>query len=143
MRYKWIFRNKWGTIMKDFTAKLSASAVTTVDSSNTAKTVKSGALDVFATPMMLALMEEATCLACAPLLDEGETTVGTNVSVSHDKASGIGTQITATAILENADGRKLTFSVSAKDNNDDIIGKGTIERFVVLEDKFMKKVNSI
>lgn len=129
--------------MKDFTAKLSASAGTTVNSSKTAKAVKSGSLDVFATPMMLALMEEATCLACAPILEDGETTVGTNISVSHNKASGIGAQITATAVLENADGRRLTFSVSAKDSNDDIIGKGTIERFVVLEDKFMKKVNSI
>lgn len=129
--------------MKEFTAKLSASAVTTADFSNTARAVKSGSLDVFATPMMLALMEEATCLACAPLLDDGETTVGTNVCISHSKASGIGTQIIATAILEKTDGRKLTFSVFAKDSNDDIIGKGTIERFVVLEDKFMKKVNSI
>lgn len=129
--------------MKAFTEKLSAKATTTVSTQNTAKAVKSGSLDVFATPMMLALMEEATCTACAPLLDEGETTVGTCVSVTHDKASGLDTVITATAVLENADGRKLTFSVQAQDDNGDIIGKGTIERFVVLEEKFMKRVNGI
>lgn len=129
--------------MKEFTAKLEGKAVTTVDHSNTAKAVKSGSLDVFATPMMLALMEEATCTACAPLLDESETTVGTCVSVTHDKASGLGVVITAIAVLENADGRKLTFSVQAIDENNNIIGKGTIERFVVLEDKFMKRVNGI
>lgn len=129
--------------MKEFTAKPEGKAVTTVDNSNTARAVRSGSLDVFATPMMLALMEEATCTACAPLLDEGETTVGTCVSVTHDKASGLGAVITAYAVLENADGRKLAFSVYAKDENDNIIGKGTIERFVVLEDKFMKRVNGI
>jgi predicted thioesterase len=128
--------------MKEFTEKLSATATTTVSSSNTAVTVKSGSLDVFATPMMLALMEDATCSACAPLLDEGETTVGTSVTVSHDKASGLGEVITANATLENVEGRKLTFSVQAKDSLGDIIGKGTIERFVVLSDKFMKRVNS-
>ncbi|MDE5985067.1 MAG: thioesterase family protein [Eubacterium sp.] len=129
--------------MKAFNEKLSAKASTTVSVQNTAKTVKSGSLDVFATPMMLALMEEATCIACSPLLDEGETTVGTCVSVTHDKASGIDTAITADAVLENVDGRKLTFSVQAQDDKGDIIGKGTIERFVVLEDKFMKRVNGI
>ena len=129
--------------MKEFTEKLSSTAVTAVDTANTAAAVKSGSLDVFATPMMLALMEEATCLACAPLLDEGETTVGTNVSVSHDKASGLGTAVTAFATLEKAEGRRLTFSVHAKDDKGDIIGKGTIERFIVLKDKFMKRVNGI
>lgn len=129
--------------MKEFTEKLSAQASVKVDSSNTARAVKSGCLDVFATPMMVALMEEATCLACAPVLDEGETTVGTSICVSHDKASGLGTEVTAYAQLEVVDGRRLTFSVSAKDEKGDVIGKGTIERFVVLEDKFMKRVNSL
>ncbi len=129
--------------MKPFTEKLSAKASSAVNTQNTAKAVKSGSLDVFATPMMLALMEEATCIACAPLLDEGETTVGTSVSVTHDKASGLGNVITASAVLENTDGRKLTFSVQAEDDKGDIIGKGTIERFVVLEEKFMKRVNGI
>lgn len=129
--------------MKEFTEKLSAQASVKVDNSNTARAVKSGCLDVFATPMMVALMEEATCLACAPVLDEGETTVGTSICVSHDKASGLGTEVTAYAQLEGADGRRLTFSVSAKDDKGDVIGKGTIERFVVLEDKFMKRVNSL
>lgn len=129
--------------MKEFTAKAEGKAVTTVTAANTAATVKSGSLDVFATPMMIALMEEASCTACAPLLENGETTVGVRVSVTHDKASGLGEVITAYAVLENADGRKLTFSVQAKDKNDNIIGSGTIERFVVLEDKFMKRVKGI
>lgn len=127
--------------MKEFTEKHSAKSVTTVNSSNTAKAVKSGSLDVFATPMMLALMEEATCTAAAPLLDYGETTVGTKISITHDKASKLGAEITANAVLEEVDGRRLVFSVCAYDENGNTIGKGTIERFVVFAEKFMKKVN--
>lgn len=127
--------------MKEFTFPLKGEAKATVDNSNCAYSVKSGSLEVLATPMMIALMEEATCNACAPLLDEGETTVGTNISVSHDKASGIGTDVTAYAALENTDGRRMIFSVHAVDDKGDIIGKGKIERFVVLSEKFMKKVN--
>lgn len=127
--------------MKNSDAILKGNATVNVCENNTAKAVKSGSLDVFATPMMIALIEEATCSACAPLLEEGETTVGTKISVSHDKASGLGNKITAHASLDNIDGRKLSFSVYAEDSNGDVIGKGTVERFVVLTDKFMKKVN--
>lgn len=128
-------------IMKEFTQKLTATAEVTVGTQNTAAAVGSGSLDVFATPMMLALMEKATCAACAELLEDSETTVGTSVSITHDKASATGTKITASAELEEVDGRKLIFSVSAQDDKGDTIGKGTVERFVVLSDKFMKRVN--
>lgn len=127
--------------MKEFNAVYKSEAITAVNSTNTAVSVKSGSLPVFATPMLLALMEEATCNACAPLLDDDETTVGIKVSVSHDKASGLGTTVFATAELTEVDGRRLVFDVSAKDDSGDVIGKGTIERFVVLKDKFMKRVN--
>ncbi|MDD6728171.1 MAG: thioesterase family protein [Eubacteriales bacterium] len=127
--------------MKDFTPNMKSEAITVVNSTNTAVAAGSGSLPVFGTPMMIALMEEATCNAVAPLLDEGETTVGTKISVTHDKASSTGTTITAFAELVEVDGRKLVFSVSAKDDKGDIIGKGTIERFVVISEKFMKRVN--
>ena len=127
--------------MKEFTSVMKSEAITVVNSTNTAVAVGSGSLPVYATPMMIALMEEATCNACAPLLEEGETTVGTKISVSHDKASGTGATVTAYAALEEVDGRRLIFSVSAKDSDGNVIGKGEIERFVVLSDKFMKRVN--
>lgn len=130
-------------MMKEFISGLKGEACVTVSSENTAKAVKSGCLDVFATPMLLALLEEATCICCAPMLDEGETTVGIKVCVSHDKASKIGEVISAQAVLESAEGRKLIFTVSAKDSKGDIIGKGTIERFVVTEEKFMKRVQGV
>lgn len=127
--------------MKAFSANPVGEAVTTVNESNCAAAVKSGSLQVFATPMMLALMEEATCNAAANFLEENETTVGTKISVTHDKASGIGTVITAAAELKELDGRRLVFSVSAKDDKGDIIGQGTVERFVVYSEKFMNRVN--
>lgn len=127
--------------MKEFISPLKGEAVTIVKRSNCAAVVRSGSLEVFATPMMIALMEEASCNACMPLLDDGETTVGIKISVSHDKASGVGAVITAYASLEKTDGRRLIFSVSAVDDNDNVIGKGEIERFVVIGDKFMRKVH--
>lgn len=127
--------------MKEFHGEYKGEALATVNSTNTAAAVGSGSLPVFATPMMLALMEEATCEAASAILDDGETTVGIKVEITHDKASAMGATVSASAKLEAVDGRRLVFSVSAKDDNGNIIGKGTIERFVVNCDKFMKKVN--
>lgn len=126
--------------MKEVKQQLQGKAIAIVNATNTAVAAQSGSLQVFGTPFMIALMEKATCKAVEDFLDEGETTVGTNIDVSHIKASGIGTVITATAILDDADERKLTFTVHAVDDNGNTIGKGTIERFVVNADKFMKKV---
>ncbi len=127
--------------MKHFSSIPVGEAVTTVNKTNCAAAVKSGSLEVFATPMMLALMEEATCNAAAPLLESDETTVGTKVTVTHDKASGIGTVITATASLTEVDGRRLVFEVSATDDKGDTVGRGTIERFLACSEKFMNRVN--
>lgn len=127
--------------MKTFSSLPVGKAVTTVNNTNSAAAVKSGSLEVFATPMMLALMEEATCSAVAELLEGDETTVGTKISVTHDKASGIGTKITAKAALKEIDGRRLVFDVSATDDKGDTIGKGEIERFLVYSEKFMNRVN--
>lgn len=128
--------------MKKFMQPLHAQALALVSSENTAITVRSGSLEVFATPSMIALMEKATCSACADLLDEGETTVGIAVNVSHERASGLGTLVKAQAVLTAVDGRKLTFEVTAMDERQNIIGKGTITRFVVNSEQFMSKVES-
>ena len=113
-----------------------------VNSAYTANASSSGSLEVLGTPYMIALMEKATCSACESLLDEGETTVGTAINITHDKASGLGELIKASATLKAVDGRKLTFDVIATDSKEDIIGKGTITRFVVNGERFMSKVES-
>ncbi len=129
--------------MKDFKKGLTSEAVAKVTTDMSARAVKSGSLDVLATPALIALMEHASCNCAAYLLDENETTVGTRISISHDKASAIGETIRATAVLESVNARRLTFSVCAYDSKNDIIGKGTIERFLVISDKFMKRVQDL
>lgn len=128
--------------MKEFEHELKGEAMILVNSAYTAIAARSGSLDVLGTPFMIALMEKATCSACESLLDEGETTVGTAINITHDKASGLGELIKASATLKAVDGRKLTFDVIATDSKEDIIGKGTITRFVVNGERFMSKVES-
>ncbi|MCQ2605274.1 MAG: thioesterase family protein [Bacteroidales bacterium] len=112
---------------------------TIVTEANTAKVMGSGNLDVFATPAMVALMENAAMNAVASELPNGSTTVGSLMNTSHIKPSGIGTTITATAELIAVEGRKLTFHVSASDG-ESIIGEGEHVRFVVDIERFMEKV---
>ncbi|MBD8930335.1 MAG: dihydrolipoamide acyltransferase [Clostridiales bacterium] len=128
--------------MKEFEHELKGEAMILVNSAYTAIAARSGSLEVLGTPYMIALMEKATCSACESLLDEGETTVGTAINITHDKASGLGELIKATATLKAVNGRKLTFDVIATDSKEDIIGKGTITRFVVNGERFMSKVES-
>lgn len=118
---------------------LSYTSTTIVSNTNTALTLGSGDMDVFATPAMVALMENAAMNAVAPHLEQGQTTVGTEISTTHIKASALGATITATAILTAVDGRKLTFSVTAREG-DTIIGTGTHTRFVVDRERFMSKL---
>ena len=77
----------------------SATATVTVTESNIAKTMKSGSLEVFATPAMCALMEEAAQAAVQPELNDDEGTVGISLSISHDAPSPMGATITATATV--------------------------------------------
>ena len=109
--------------------------------SNTAKSVGSGSLNVYATPAMLALMEKASCEALKDVLAEGETSVGTLLNVKHLAATPVGMTVTATAELIERDGRKLVFNVSASDESG-LIGEGSHERFIVLADRFTEKTYS-
>lgn len=104
-----------------------------------ASAVGSGGLDVFATPSMVALMENAAMNAVAPFLPEGTTTVGSEINTTHVKPSPLGAEIQATATLIAVEGRKLMFNVEAFDG-DVIIGKGTHTRFIVDVERFMAKL---
>ena len=126
--------------MKEIQLNAEASVSLEVTDDNTAVAAGSGSLRVLGTPFMIALMEKATCNAVHEFLGFGETTVGTCISVSHDKASGVGEIVTAFAKITAAEGRKITFSVYAENESGDVIGKGVIERFVVKSEKFLSKV---
>ncbi len=114
----------------------SVTASTIVTEENTAKAVGSGSLDVFATPMMIALMERAACECLADGLEPGQTSVGTKVSIGHTAASPVGAAITATAVIIGMDGRMIEFEVSANDGKGEI-GRGTHERFIVDSERFI------
>lgn len=108
---------------------------------NTARAMGSGTVPVFATPCMAALMENAAVQAVQPELREGESTVGTRLDVTHDAATPIGMKVWAEAELTEADGRKLTFSVTAFDETGKI-GGGTHQRAVVQVDKFLARTQA-
>lgn len=118
---------------------LAARRTATVTADNTAATMGSGDLEVFATPAMVALMESAAMTAVADALPEGATTVGAEMNVTHIKPSGLGAEIVATAVLIGAEGRKLTFNVGARDA-EGMIGEGVHIRYVVDRRRFMEKV---
>jgi predicted thioesterase len=117
---------------------LTGSASVRVTHENTAAVVGSGSLEVFATPMMIALMENAALNTVKPFLAEGEGTVGTEISVTHDAPTPIGETVTAEAELVAVDRRKLQFRVLAR-VGDEIIGKGTHTRFIINEERFLQK----
>ena len=118
---------------------LSYTSTVVVDNSNTAVALGSGDMDVFATPAMVALMENAAMNAVAPHLEQGQTTVGTQITTNHIKASALGATISATATLTAVDGRSLTFTIVASEG-DKTIGEGTHTRFIVDRERFLSKL---
>lgn len=113
----------------------------TVDREKLACTVGSGSLEVFATPMMIAAMEQAACTLLQEFLEEGQTSVGTMMHVAHSAATPLGMQVTAAATITAQEGRKVEFKVSARDACGEI-GRGTHTRFIVDAAKFLSKTNA-
>ncbi len=124
--------------MNPITIGVSGTANTAVTEENSAKALKSGSLSVFATPMMVALIEQAACTAVAPFLEEGETTVGTQLEIQHQAATPLGMHVTASAEVTGISGREITFHVTASDEAG-VIGVGTHKRFLVQVERFLTK----
>lgn len=116
-------------------------AETVVTPDNTARAAGSGLVPVFATPWMVALMENAAVQAVQGALDPEKGTVGTRLDVTHDAATPLGMRVWAEAELIAAEGRRLTFSVTAYDEVGKI-GGGTHERFVIQTDKFLARTQA-
>ena len=112
-----------------------------VTDKNTAKTMKSGELNVYATPAMIALMEQAAYTSVADELEEGQGSVGTLMNVKHISATPVGMEVTAKSELVEIDGRRLVFQVEAFDERGKI-GEGEHERFIVDNVKFQQKADS-
>lgn len=112
----------------------------TVTKDKCAGALGSGELDVFATPAMIALMEETAWKSVVSYLQPGEGTVGTALEVRHLAATPIGLRVWCETELTLVDRRRLLFNVKVYDPFG-LVGEGTHERFVIQYEKFMKKAN--
>lgn len=104
----------------------------------TAKTVGSGTLDVLATPVMIARMEQVAWMAVAPHLSPEESTVGTRMDAKHLSPTPVGMDVTCRAELTQVEGRRLVFRVTAWDAQGPI-GEGTHERAIIQAPRFLEK----
>lgn len=109
-----------------------------VTDENTAVTVGSGSLAVYATPAMAALMERAAAELCQRECPDGWTTVGTELHIQHRAATPVGLTVRAAAEVTAVDGRAITLKVMAYDEREEI-GTGTHTRFAVASGKFLAK----
>ena len=126
--------------MKEIEIQASCTRETSVTHEMLASSVGSGSVDVYATPMMIALMEKAASQLLVPYLDEGETSVGIRMDATHDAATPEGMMVSATAVVSGVDRRKVT-SITARDEKE-VIGTATHERFIVAKEKFEAKAQS-
>jgi predicted thioesterase len=110
----------------------------TVTAENTAESLGSGSLPVYATPYMAALMESASVAAVDALLPPGFSTVGTELNIKHIAATPPGMTARAAGELLEIDGRSLLFQVKAWDDAGKI-GEGVHRRFIVENEKFLRK----
>jgi len=117
---------------------LSARLQLDVTEADTAIAIRSGDVPVLATPRLVALCEEACCLAVKEHLPDGETTVGMRIQLDHLAPTAVGAMVTAEATLEKVEGRRLTFTCSASDAHG-LVGAGKITRVVVERERFLKK----
>lgn len=116
-------------------AGLSATLTFTVGDDDTAAALGSGDVAVLGTPRLVAWCEAASVAALAPHLEPGTTTVGSRIGIDHLAPTLVGTSVTASAVVEKVDGRRIRFSVSADDPAGPI-ASGTITRVLVDRDTF-------
>ena len=109
-----------------------------VDRADTALEVGSGSLLVYATPCMVAMMEDAACAAIHPALPEDKTTVGIHLDVAHVSATPVGMEVRAEAEVTEVSDKVITFKVTAYDEAG-VIGEGTHKRAIVSSQRFLDK----
>ena len=112
-----------------------------VTEQQTAKHLGSGELAVFATPCMIALMENTAYRSVQPCLEPGQGTVGTLLNVKHLAATPVGMEVRCETKLIEVDRKRLVFEVKAFDACG-LIGEGVHERFIVDNQRFMQKAES-
>jgi len=109
-----------------------------VTEKDTAMSFGSGGVKVFATPMMIGLMENAALSAVDLHLPKGYVTVGTRIDVRHLAATPVGMKVYAMAKLIGIDGKRLEFKVEAYDEKEKI-GEGSHERYIIDVERFIER----
>lgn len=122
----------------EITVGMAGTVSTSVEREDTALEVGSGALLVYATPCMVALMEGAACEAIAEAIPEEKTTVGIELNISHLAATPVGMEVRAEAAVTAVDGNIITFSIAAYDEAGKI-GEGIHKRAIVTAQRFLDK----
>jgi predicted thioesterase len=107
----------------------------------TAVKMGSGTLPVFATPAMILFIEKTASESIMPFLQEGESTVGTLLEIKHSAPSVVGMEVFCTTKISKVEGSKIIFEVSVWDSGGEV-GSGRHERFLINNEKFMKKAAS-
>ena len=112
-----------------------------VEHEDLASAMGSGAMEVFATPRMIALMEQCAFESVQPLLEEGQSTVGTKLEIEHIAATPVGAEVNIVATLQEIDRRRLLFYVEAHACGE-LIGRGSHERFIIQAQPFLEKAQA-
>lgn len=110
-----------------------------VSDKDTALAYGSGNLKVFATPAMVALMENTAVRCLEGTLEPDTDTVGIEINVQHTKATGVGQPVNCKAAVIETDGRRIRFEITAWDDKGNI-GHAIHDRFIIYPEKFMSKL---
>jgi fluoroacetyl-CoA thioesterase len=126
--------------MRDIPIGAKGTATLRVKPEHTANQFKDAMLpEVFATPMMVRLMEDAALNAIRSYLEPGESAVGTAIDMEHLAATPVGHEVTAQAEVTKVDGRQVEFRVSARDEKEEI-GRGTHRRMAIDLGRFNQRL---
>ena len=118
---------------------MSAALTFTVTDEDTAIAVGSGDVPVLGTPRLIAWCEAVTVVALAPGLEDGQTSVGAEVTVSHVAPTAVGREVQVKATIDWVEGRQVTFSVTATEGDTGVM-TGTIIRVVVDRERFVSRL---